>query len=512
MNSPWQQNARYQRRLIHPPRAVIDIGSNTIRLVIYEGTARAPEIVWNEKVAARLGRDLSTTGRIPPEAMEEALAALARYALLVSDRRIENVQTVATAAARDAQNGDEFLARVAELGLEPRLLSGEEEARISAFGAIGAFPGARGMVADLGGGSLELVSIGDGQARDALSLPFGTLRLSALCAGDESLDDTVTKALADAGWIASHEGPLYMIGGTWRAFAHYAMQETGYPLTDPHAFVLSVEEARRIADKVIEETPENLELVPGVSPMRAGFLSDAASLLRVLLDQLKPKYLVFSSWGIREGLLFTGLSPLLRAQDPLLAAVHVYGEARDAAVTDAARVAGWTVELANGAGKRNERLRLASAQLAAALQRVEPNLRVDHAVEWALDKRWIDCTPRDRAMICAAMFGSLGRTSLPDRVTQLADTKDLREALTWGLGFRLARRLGAGSRAALGMSRLRVKKKSLVLYLDDSRSALATWPLTRDLEFLAEWIERRPKIKTGDFDFDDEFSDEEEEE
>ena len=131
------RSAKWQRRLMQPPRAVIDIGSNTVRMVIYEGTGRAPEVVWNEKVAARLGRDLSQTGRIPDEAADEALGALARYALIIGDLGIDDVQTVATAAAREAENGAQFLERVADLGLEPRLLSGEEEARASEDVGIG---------------------------------------------------------------------------------------------------------------------------------------------------------------------------------------------------------------------------------------------------------------------------------------------------------------------------------------------------------------------------------------
>ncbi|MBA4764354.1 MAG: Ppx/GppA family phosphatase [Erythrobacter sp.] len=505
MNKSKTRSPKWQRRLIHPPRAVIDIGSNTVRLVIYEGTGRAPETVWNEKVAARLGRDLSETGRIPDEASEEALAALGRYALLIRDRGIEDVQTVATAATRDAENGREFLDKVADLGLEPRLLTGEEEACTSAYGAIGAFPGAEGIVADLGGGSLELVSIGAGDCRDAVSLPFGTLRLPSFRATDRNLTNTVHEKLESVGWAKTHSGPLYMIGGTWRALAHYAMQAVDYPLTDPHGFCFSVEDTKRHAKALCNSDPAELETIPGISDMRAAYLPDAAALLLPLLDELQPDELVFSSWGIREGLLYSRLNELQRSHDPLLSGVHAFAEQRDAPVTDAARVAGWTVELANGKGKRNERLRLAAAQLAAALQRVEPNLRVNHATEWALDKRWIECSARDRAMICAALFGSLGRTELPAKLRELADDEDLREGLTWGLSFRLARRLGAGSRNSLGNSRLRLKKKSLVLYLDESRAALATWPLTNELEILAEWMDRKPKIKIGTYDFEDEL-------
>ena len=496
------RSPQWQRRLIQPPRAVIDIGSNTVRLVIYEGTGRAPETVWNEKVAARLGRDISGTGLIPEEASSEALAALARYALIIEDRDIADVQTVATAAARDASNGGEFLAAVAALGLEPRLLSGEEEACASAFGAIGAFPGAEGIVADLGGGSLELVSIGQGDCRDAVSLPFGTLRLPAFRAAEKDLVKTVHDRLDGVGWAKTHSGPLYMIGGTWRALAYFAMKAADYPLSDPHGLRLSVEDAARHAEKLVGMKPEKLEGISGISTMRAAYLPDAAALLLRLLEELEPDHLVFSSWGIREGLLYGRLNDLQRAQDPLLSGVQAFCEPRDAPVIDATRVAGWTAELASGGDKHIERLRLAAAQLAAALQRVEPNLRQNHATEWALDKRWIDCSPRDRAMICAALLGSLGRTDVPGKMRELASEASLREGLTWGLGFRLARRMGAGSRVALGKSRLRREEGALVLHLDESHAALATGPLTTDHAIVAEWLGLVPEVRIGEYAFE----------
>ena len=275
---------RRERRIVHAPSAVIDIGSNTVRLVIYEGSPRAPRVVWNEKVAARLGRDLSASGEIPDEAAAEALGALARFALLIEDLDIEDVQTVATAAAREASNGAEFLARVADLGLAPRLLSGEEEAEAAAQGSIGAFPGAHGVVADLGGGSLELVSIAEGKSHHATSLPLGTLRLPALRAGsDKKFDKTVRTELAGAGWAAAHPGPLYMVGGTWRAFAAYAMRKRDFPLTDPHGYRLDIATADKLAAEAMSASPEKLAEMSGISAMRAGYLPDAAAMLRPLL-------------------------------------------------------------------------------------------------------------------------------------------------------------------------------------------------------------------------------------
>ncbi len=506
------RGAKWQRRLIQPTRAVIDIGSNTVRMVIYEGTGRAPEVVWNEKVAARLGRDLSESGRIPPEAWDEAMGALSRFALILGDLGIEDVQTVATAAARDAENGAEFLQAVEGLGLEPRLLSGEEEACASAMGALGAFPGARGVVADLGGGSLELVSISDNECREASSLRLGTLRLPALRdMGPDGFDRAVHEQLASAGWAAAHSGPMYMIGGTWRAFAAYAMREADYPLSDPHGYSLEPAEAQRMAATLVDADPETLMDISGISTMRAHYLPDAARLLRPLLDEIGPDELVFSSWGIREGLLYSRLEPAQMQSDPLLAGVAAYCEPRDSGITEAALLAAWTLSLTDGDGRLNERLRLAAAQLSGALRRVEPNLRTNHAMEWSLGKRWIDLSARGRAMICAALLGSLGRTTLPDELRDLASEAELREGVTWGLGFRLGRRLGGGSRVSLSTSALKRKKKSLVLRLDESRAALANYPATQDLESLAEWLGLEAKIKIGQYDFA-QFADEEEEE
>src|SRR5690606_26680227 len=212
------------------------------------------------------------------------LAALARYATIVADLGIADLQTVATAAVRDASNGPRFLDRVRALGLEPRLLTGEEEAAGSAFGVIGAFPGAQGTVADLGGGSLELVMIERDACHDGVSLPLGTLRLPALQAkGPAAFREAVEKEMARAGWAAAHPGPLYMVGGTWRALAAFAMHQADYPISDPHGFFLASADADRVAGDVAAMTPAALAAIPGIAASRAGGLPDAAALLRVML-------------------------------------------------------------------------------------------------------------------------------------------------------------------------------------------------------------------------------------
>jgi exopolyphosphatase/guanosine-5'-triphosphate,3'-diphosphate pyrophosphatase len=478
-----------------PHRAVIDIGSNTVRLVVYGGAQRSPSVLLNEKVVAQLGKDLPHGGKIPAEAMGIALAGLKRYRRILTDLHVNDVDVIATAAARLAMNGKAFLKLVREVGFEPVLLSGEEEARTSAMGVIGAFPGARGVVADLGGGSIELVEVRNGETTHGVSLPFGSLMLGEMRAdGPEKFKRKITKALKAEDWAHPVAEPLYMVGGTWRALACFAMEEAGHPLTDPHGFTLDAAAAMKLAKRVRLMKPGKLDQ-PRVSEMRAQMLPDAAALLQVLLARLQPTKLVFSSWGLREGRLYDRLDEAARAQDPLLAGIANFAAPRGGPPTLATRIAGWTVDALPHAGNGSERVRLAATMLALASMQIEPNLRLRQAVNWALYKRWMDLSDEGRAMIAAAISANCGSFDLPKPLTRLASQEALDEALCWGLAIRLARRLGAGSRRSLRNSALGVEQGKLVLYLGESHADLRADHVDADLAALASRLGLKPKVE-----------------
>lgn len=476
--------------------AVIDIGSNTVRMVVYGGSPRAPTVLMNEKVTARLGRDLADTGRMPDEAIELALGGLARFALILSDLEIDDVQTVATAAVREAKNGPEFLAKVEELGLHPRLISGEEEAQVSAMGVIGAFPGREGVVADLGGGSLELVAIRDGEPQGGVSMPLGTLRLASLLEqGEDRVDEVIEQALRDAGWDHSITGPLFMVGGTWRSMALYSMHRQSHPLSDPHGLSINSADAAKLAKRIARADVTDLKAVPRVSSMRASILPGAAVLLGALLTRLQPEGLVFSSWGLREGLLHSRLSKAERAQDPLLAGIGYFASQIGASPAVSARIAGWTVAALPTERHGTERLRLAATMLSLASMQVEPNLRTTQAVEWALYKRWLDLTDSERGMLAAAVLANSGQTDLPESIAALAPADRLHEAAGWGLATRLCRRLGGQSRKSLNVSLLAVEDGDLKLYLRSSHAALYGSPPRKDIKLLAEHLGLTPAVE-----------------
>lgn len=474
-------------------RAIIDIGSNTVRLVVYGGSPRAPTVLLNEKVAAQLGRDIARTGKLSPDAIDLAMRGLRRFALLLADLGVDNVETIATAAVREASNGPEFVDALRELGFLPQVITGEEEACLSASGVAGAFPGASGIVADLGGGSLELVAIDEGAPGFAVSLPLGTLRLPDFrdgAPGDVTMRKPLEKALVKgAGQIERNCAPgrpLYLVGGTWRSMAVYAMQEQGHPLSDPHGFDLDAPQAKKLAKALSRETAESLAARDRISSMRAEKLPDASILLQALLKRFEPSEIIFSSWGLREGVLYDRLQPHQRMQDPLLAGVGVFAAQRGAPPTLAARIAAWTVDAAPAREHGSERLRLAATMLALASMQIEPNIRHPLAVEWALHKRWIAISERERAMLAAAIAANGNHRDLPASVTELASKPALEEAICWGLAIRMARRIGARSRRSFQVSRLRVQSGMLVLRLERSHEALFGIPTEKDISLLAD--------------------------
>ena len=474
-------------------RAVVDIGSNTVRAVIFGGSPRAPIVLHNEKVTARLGKQIASHGVLAEDSIALAMRGLKRYALIFSDLEIDDVTTVATAAVREASNGAAFLESVTALGLKPRVLSGQEEAHYSAQGVLGAFPAANGIVADLGGGSLELVRVSKGQASGADSLPLGTLRLAALReknAGE--LAKPISQMLKKADWDAGKNDDLetgqtlYLVGGTWRAMAVYAMSEADTPLTDPHGLGVPAKQAAKLAAQIAKLDLVELANIPRISSMRAEKLPDAAALLTMLIKRLSPDRIVFSSWGLREGVLQDSLPAHLRAQDPLLAGVGVFGAQYGASPILAARVAGWTVRAVPSTGNGAERLRLAATTLALAAMQIEPNLRVQQATDWALYKRWLDIGPPQRAMLAAAICANGNVTKLPDDLHRLASDEQLEEAICWGLAVRLCRRLGTRSRRSLQATSLRREADTLVLQLEESHRDLFGVSNEKDLRLLSD--------------------------
>lgn len=454
------------------PRSVIDIGSNSVRLVIYEGPARAPLTRFNEKVMVGLGRGLALNGAMGEGPRRRATDAMVRFARLSDAAGCDRPLIVATAAVRDASDGPAFVDRLSELGLAPLVLSGDEEGRMSALGVRAGDPDATGVVADLGGGSLELAELDAHGVGQSVSLPLGVLRIGALATGrPRALAKVLTDGLKAAGWRDWRPGALHLVGGSFRALAALDNHWLGRQPPALHGLILAPDRAAALRRRLARASDEALASLPDVANARRAQMPAAASLLAALVERLDPTRLVVSVTGLREGLLFDRLDEAAKAEDPLIAAVRYEAEDRaDRAVAGqdgsdlrAGRLGGGGL---GGAVDRwiepvfddppdMARLRLAAAHLAGTGWRANPSFRAERAAEMAFHGAWIGVGPRGRALMAAALGACFGGGSgLESQLTAWCDPAALTRARDWGLALRLARRFSGGVPAALDEGRL----------------------------------------------------------
>jgi exopolyphosphatase/guanosine-5'-triphosphate,3'-diphosphate pyrophosphatase len=305
------------------PVAIIDIGSNSVRLVVYERMSRSPMPLFNEKELAGLGRGIATTGRLNDEAVELSLAAIRRFRILCDQMHVKTVHVLATAAAREASNGPDFLREVEAItGVHPELLSGREEARLSAMGVLSGIHRPDGIAGDLGGGSLEVVDVRGAQVGIGETFPLGGLRLEEMSEKSLRKAEKIASDIVGASAVlAQGQGrPFYAIGGTWRSLARLHMRQTGYPLHIMHQYSMGAEEAAEFCRVVARRDAEALDSIEAVSKSRRNLLPYGAIVLEQVIRVMKPSEVILSALGVREGLLYDRLDEKTQALDPLITA------------------------------------------------------------------------------------------------------------------------------------------------------------------------------------------------
>ena len=496
---PLSGHTRLERVAGMMPVGIIDIGSNSVRLVVYQGLSRVPVTMFNEKVMAGLGRGLAANGKLGKAAMDTAVAALSRFRALGDAMQLGNLRVVATAAVREASNADEFVNRVRlECGLDIETISGAEEARGAALGVIAGIPLADGVVGDLGGGSLELVRVQGGQTHEQISLPIGALRLEAVRrAKSRALAPFIKKALDRVGWAgAGRDLPFYMVGGSWRALAQVHMHLNDHPLPIVHQYEMPVSAIATLVRTLTHIAPAQLKLVPFLSTSRLPALPGAAMLLAATLKRLGSSTVIASGFGLREGLLYAQLAPDMQSLDPLVTAARAEGARQGRFPEHGDMLFQWMDGLFAEAEPPSERrLRLAACLLSDIAWRAHPDFRAERGVDAASHGNWVAVTAAERAALaCALHFCFGGRADAPvlNMLNGLAPAELLTRARCWGLALRLGQRLTGGTATALASSSLTGKAGAIHLRL--SQPALLGDSVQRRLKLLAGAMDREARV------------------
>lgn len=484
-----------------PPSAVVDIGSNSIRLVVYESSDRAPLPVFNEKLLCGLGRDLDATGRLSEEGVEQALDALPRFIDIARSMGVTQIDMLATAAVREAANGRDFVERArARCDHEIEILSGEEEARLSGLGVLSGTPEADGVMGDLGGGSVELVELGDGDAGAQATLPLGPLRLdSKLVQKPAKAKDLIDQRLAEIDWLQRVRGKtFYVVGGAWRSFARLHMTHVDYPLHIIHHYAMRTDKAAEFSEFVAKLSPGTLQKVHGVSKRRIDTLPYAAMLLNRVIAVLQPKEIVFSAHGLREGCLFDRLTPDQRAQDPLLSACrHVVHHERALAV-GGHDLFNWIAPLFTDETAEEERQRHAACLLSDVARWEHPDYRAEHALMRVMRLPVVGIDHPGRAFVGMAVAS---RHSQPDdelavikTVRRLLSDGQIERARAIGLAMRLAYTISGGITSLLERFTLSRDAETVRLIVPADQSHMAGEVVERRFGALAKALNATPEV------------------
>jgi exopolyphosphatase/guanosine-5'-triphosphate,3'-diphosphate pyrophosphatase len=487
------------------PIAVVDIGSNSVRLVVYEGAMRAPTPVYNEKIQCGLGRTLSEDSRLPDASVKRAVRALVRFHAIVRTLRAKNVRVIATAAVREATNGAKFI-KLANDAIQQKveILSGEREAELAAAGIKMGFVDPDGLAGDLGGGSLELIDLAHGRQKKAMTLPVGVLRLAGQSRGNLSKASDIVDAQVDrVPWLGSGRGrTFYPVGGSWRSMAKLHMHAIDYPLHVMHGYEVDAPSFVEFCRDVVKSASRDGNY-PGnnnVSKARRDLLPFGALVAQKVLERTASKQVVFSASGIREGLVYSLLSAGEQRKDPLLEACADLALQRARSLKHARELKRWTDPLfgpdSHDETPEEERLREAACLISDIGWRAHPDYRADQSLDTVVNSALVSIDHPGRMYLALSIFFRHSGLSeadfrdIPASYREMIGSRLMARARVVAGAVRTAHMLSVGMPGIIDETRLSVGRGQLKLILPAAHEALNGERLQRRLSALAKLLGR----------------------
>ncbi|MFC3615172.1 Ppx/GppA family phosphatase [Lutimaribacter marinistellae] len=452
---------------------VVDVGSNSVRMVVFDGAARSPAYFYNEKVMCALGAGLSDTGRLNPKGRQRALSALARFAQLARGLDMPPLHVVATAAVRDAEDGPDFCEEVwRETGLTVRVIDGEEEARLSAQGVLLGWPGAFGLICDIGGSSMELAEIAQGRVGRRVTSSLGPLKLRDIKGGRRGRKAHIKQTMEELKTsLGTQRDRLFLVGGSWRAFAKLDMLRRDYPLQVLHEYRMTTKQVHATVKFIESNDPDKIRQAAGISSSRMSLLPYAMDVLVRLIGTFKPKDIAISSYGIREGLLYEQMPRRLRDRDPLIEACR-FAEAKDARIPGFGRkLFDFVMPLFRNASPAKVRLIKAACLLHDVSWRAHPDYRAEVCFDNATRANLGGLKHSERVFLGLALQHRYRNKREGDRfepLFALLDQKSQTEAEILGKAMRFGAMLWIQNDTRPGTLRFYPKKKRLELLLPES--------------------------------------------
>jgi exopolyphosphatase/guanosine-5'-triphosphate,3'-diphosphate pyrophosphatase len=461
-----------------PSVAVIDIGSNSVRLVVYEQMARSLVTIFNEKALCGLGREVQSTGLLAPDAVAKALTSLRRFRALCRVMKVGRVHAIATAACRDATNGPDFIAKAERIcGVPIEILSGPREAKLSALGVISGIHNPDGIVGDLGGGSLELIDIHGNRIHSGVTLPLGSLALQDSAHKSVKRAERIVRTdLSGVSQLKAGRGrTFYAVGGTWRALARIHIVQSGYPLRVMHGYSIPAADALDFAQRLRRLVSANmLANIEVVADARRPLLAYAALVLEYIIRVARPKTIVFSTFGVREGLLYEKLPQSERARDGFICAAQNLNALLSRSARHAQELIGWTDRLVRVVKLReteeDRRLRHVACLLSDVGWRVHPDHRGEETLSLITNGNFGSVSHQGRAFVALSVFyryaGLSEENEPPAAIRGLVPPAMDERARVLGAAFRVAHLISAARPGVLSATHFRSEGRKLMLVFE----------------------------------------------
>lgn len=480
---------------------VVDIGSNSVRLVVYDAPTRLPIPMYNEKAQCALGRGMGASGKLNPQGYECALSTVKRFAGLAEAMGVEDLELVATAAVRDATDGADFIKDVhTAIDRDIQVLSGEDEAKYAALGLLMGVPRADGVIGDLGGGSLDLVGLNNGEFTHSATFALGHLRLAEAAEGNpERARVIVDEAMQELPWLKEVEGrTVYAAGGSWRALARILIDQTSHPLHVVDNFTIKTAAAMNILHLISGAGRHSLDLIPGVPKKRIDTLPFAAAALEGMLKASGAARVQFSGFGMREGVLLSCLNDELRHQDPLLSACKTMAERTGRFSVKGREMLQWMAPLFPDEMPADHRLRYAACLLSDIGWNEHPDYRAEHSFIRVLRVPFAGLTHAERALLACAVYvrqdGDLA-DPLIRPILGLLDVGQLSWIKVTGLAMRLGHTISGSAPGVVTKTSLEVGDEKLILRVaKKDRDALLSEAVRRRLKTLAKALGLKGKV------------------
>lgn len=448
---------------------IIDIGSNSIRLVVYDRNKRSPVPIYNEKVLCALGKGLAGSGILNPEGVIMGKAALRRFVSMGRNMGIIELYIIATAAIRDAKDGKYFTNWLEETyNVKAEIISGEEEARLGAFAVCSAIYKPHGITADLGGGSLELVRVDEGNISGHTSLLLGSLRMIDESKGDrDKLRKLIDKRFSEISWLDDEKTPnIYAIGGSFRALAKMHMITNNYPLQILHEYTVNSKEFLSFVREIAGISLEKLEKYSNGASKRAAALPGAAMVLEKLLSASNAENIVFSASGIREGYLYEKLPVQEQGEDGMLFSCREFASHNGRSMEYGEELFTWMQPLLAKENERIRRLRLAFCLLSDIALHIHPEYRGEWAFQRIIYSAFTSITHIERITLALALYHRY-QFKLKENWSQLKliSNEDKAWAKLVGTSANLAYHLSGSISGNLHKTELTLKDKNISLKL-----------------------------------------------